>query len=111
MKPVVSALNAWSCTILSVFAIVILSIIGSLFARDHHSMMGLEGDPEDGGAVAGSIFIAVAVYAARHSWYSVDFKLGCMFERVGGALYHYDHNGFSAIKEKMLSEEMGKLTA
>ncbi|OQU96489.1 hypothetical protein CLAIMM_02565 [Cladophialophora immunda] len=87
MKPVVSALNAWSCTVLSVFAIVILSVIGSLFAvrarpvilrssisgasilivwgiqRDHHMMMGMEEDPEDGGAVAASIFIAVAVYA------------------------------------------------
>ncbi|KIW79070.1 hypothetical protein Z517_08910 [Fonsecaea pedrosoi CBS 271.37] len=67
MKPVVSALNAWSCTVLSVFAIVILSIIGSLFARDHHMMMGLEEDPEDGGAVAASIFIAVAVYAVSLS--------------------------------------------
>ncbi|KAI4236781.1 MAG: hypothetical protein LQ349_002335 [Xanthoria aureola] len=31
MKPVVSALNAWSCVVVSVFAIVILSIIGGLF--------------------------------------------------------------------------------
>ncbi len=30
---------------------------------DHHSMMGSTKDPEDGGAVAASIFIAVAVYA------------------------------------------------
>ncbi|KIW73970.1 hypothetical protein PV04_02044 [Phialophora macrospora] len=66
MKPVVSAFNAWSCTVLSVFAIVILSIIGSLFARNHHIMMGMEDDPEpeDRAAVAASIFIAVAVYAA-----------------------------------------------
>ncbi|KAI5291207.1 hypothetical protein KEM54_005896 [Ascosphaera aggregata] len=31
MKPVVSALNAWSCFIISLFGIVILSVIGSLF--------------------------------------------------------------------------------
>jgi len=63
MKPVVSAFNAWSCTVLSVFAIVILSIIGSLFARNHHMVMGMEEDPEDNAAVAASVFIAVVVYA------------------------------------------------
>ncbi|KIV88131.1 hypothetical protein B0A52_05249 [Exophiala mesophila] len=63
MKPIVSGFNAWFCTVISAFAIVILSVIGSLFARDHHMMMGLEEDPEDGKAVAGSIFVAVAVYA------------------------------------------------
>jgi hypothetical protein len=31
MKPVVSAMNAWSCVVVSVFAIVILSVIGALF--------------------------------------------------------------------------------
>ncbi|KAM0804712.1 hypothetical protein BDR22DRAFT_834634 [Usnea florida] len=31
MKPVVSALNAWSCVVVSVFAIIILSVIGGLF--------------------------------------------------------------------------------
>ena len=69
-------------TVISCFAIVILSILGSLFAvrtynqhekdgkltklqRNHHSVMGLEEDPEDYAAVASSIFIAVAVYAVR----------------------------------------------
>ncbi|EXJ78688.1 hypothetical protein A1O1_09090 [Capronia coronata CBS 617.96] len=63
MKPIVGAFNAWICTVVSCFAIVILSVIGSLFASDHHMMMGLEDDPQDGRAVAASIFIAVAVYA------------------------------------------------
>ena len=31
MKPVVSALNAWSCIVVSMFAIVILSTIGGMF--------------------------------------------------------------------------------
>ncbi|KAJ0420899.1 hypothetical protein BJY00DRAFT_312572 [Aspergillus carlsbadensis] len=31
MKPVVSVLNAWSCVVISLFAIVILSVLGSLF--------------------------------------------------------------------------------
>jgi len=64
MKPLVSAFNAWSCVVVSVFAIVILSVLGSLFQREHHTVMGQTGDPEDGAAVATSIFIAVAVYAA-----------------------------------------------
>ncbi|WEW56570.1 hypothetical protein PRK78_002016 [Emydomyces testavorans] len=64
MKPVVSALNAWSCLIISLFAVVILSVIGSLFKSNHHSLMGSTNDPKDGAAVAGSIFTAVIVYAA-----------------------------------------------
>ncbi|MCJ1446465.1 MAG: hypothetical protein MMC23_006970 [Stictis urceolatum] len=63
MKPVVSAMNAWSCVVVSLFAIVILSIIGALFKSNHHSMTGSEEDPENGAAVAGTIFTAVIVYA------------------------------------------------
>jgi len=63
MKPIVSALNAWNCVIISLFAIVILSILGSLYRSNHHAFTGSEGDPEDGAAVAGSIFTAVIVYA------------------------------------------------
>jgi ribonuclease kappa len=42
---------------------VILSIIGSLFRSNHHSMMGSTGDPKDGAAVAVTVFSAVVVYA------------------------------------------------
>ncbi|KAL8898700.1 MAG: hypothetical protein Q9207_006572 [Kuettlingeria erythrocarpa] len=63
MKPVVSALNAWSCIVVSVFAIVILSVIGGLFKSNHHSMVGSTEDPPNGPAVAGSVFAAVIVYA------------------------------------------------
>ncbi|EEH36091.1 hypothetical protein PAAG_00414 [Paracoccidioides lutzii Pb01] len=63
MKPVVSAANAWSCFIISIFAIIILSILGSLFKNNHHSVTGSTKDPENGPAVAASIFTAVAVYA------------------------------------------------
>jgi len=62
MKPVVSAFNAWTCIVISVFAIVILSAIGSMFASGHHSMMGSEEDPKDGGKVAAAVFGAVGVY-------------------------------------------------
>jgi len=62
MKPVVSSGNAYFCTILSAFAIVILSFIGYLFKIGHHSMMGSINDPEDGDAVAKTVFTAVLVY-------------------------------------------------
>ncbi|KAA6412295.1 MAG: phosphoribosylformimino-5-aminoimidazole carboxamide ribotide isomerase [Lasallia pustulata] len=63
MKPVVSALNAWSCIVVSVFAVVILSVIGGLFRSNHPSMTGSTDDPDDPAAVAVSIFMAVVVYA------------------------------------------------
>ncbi|KAK5713093.1 hypothetical protein LTR15_011455 [Elasticomyces elasticus] len=62
MKPLVSAFNAWTCIVISMFAIVILSVIGSMFANKHHSMMGSDEDPEDGGKVAAAVFGAVGVY-------------------------------------------------
>ncbi|KAF2657447.1 hypothetical protein K491DRAFT_594950 [Lophiostoma macrostomum CBS 122681] len=62
VKPLVSAMNAWTCIVVSVFAIVILSIIGALFKTNNHTMMGSEEDPKDGGAVAGAVFGAVFIY-------------------------------------------------
>jgi len=62
MKPVVSAMNAWTCIVVSCFAIVILSVIGALFKSNNHSMMGSTEDPKDNTAVAAAVFGAVAVY-------------------------------------------------
>ncbi|KAJ8117051.1 hypothetical protein OPT61_g1655 [Boeremia exigua] len=62
VKPVVSAMNAWTCIVLSVFAIIILSTIGALFKSGSHTMLGGEEDPEDGSAVAGAVFGAVFIY-------------------------------------------------
>lgn len=57
-----------SCSIvISVFAIVILSAIGSMFANNNHIVMGAEEDPEDGGKVAAAVFGAVAVYGVSIS--------------------------------------------
>ncbi|KXL46344.1 hypothetical protein M433DRAFT_149400 [Acidomyces richmondensis BFW] len=63
MKPLVSAFNAWTCVVISVFAIVILSIIGGMFASNNHTVMGSDEDPADGGKVAAAVFGAVVVYA------------------------------------------------
>ncbi|ODQ64357.1 hypothetical protein NADFUDRAFT_47571 [Nadsonia fulvescens var. elongata DSM 6958] len=62
MKPVVSPAKAWFCTVLSAFGILILGVIGLLFKNGHESMMGSLTDPEDGEAVASTVFGAVIVY-------------------------------------------------
>ncbi|KAB8240773.1 hypothetical protein F9C07_10856 [Aspergillus flavus] len=85
MKPVVSVLNAWSCAIISLFAIVILSVLGSLYKKEHHGFTGSEGEPEDGAAVAASIFTAVFVYAAFFVFCSFQAYLHVR-NRRGGAI-------------------------
>ena len=62
MKPVVSSGKAYFCTILSIFGIVILSVLGYLFSVGHESMVGSINDPENGKEVAKTIFGAVIVY-------------------------------------------------
>ncbi|KAI1188752.1 hypothetical protein F5B17DRAFT_429190 [Nemania serpens] len=63
MKPVVGAMQAWSCVVISVFAILILSVIGSLYRTKHHEFVGSIGDPENTTEVSNTIFTAVIVYA------------------------------------------------
>ncbi|KAK0746066.1 hypothetical protein B0T18DRAFT_326676 [Schizothecium vesticola] len=62
MKPLVGAMQAWSCVVISVFAIIILSTLGFLFKANHHELVGGDEDPEDGAAVAGTVFTAVFIY-------------------------------------------------
>ncbi|OLN94338.1 hypothetical protein CCHL11_02968 [Colletotrichum chlorophyti] len=62
MKPIVSAMQAWQCTIISVFAIIILGFLGIMFKANHPELVGTHEDPEDGGAVAGTIFVSVLIY-------------------------------------------------
>ncbi|CAJ2513851.1 Uu.00g019700.m01.CDS01 [Anthostomella pinea] len=64
MKPVVGATQAWSCVVISAFAIVILSILGALYKTGHHEFAGGAEDPDNGAELAGTIFVAVIVYAA-----------------------------------------------
>ncbi|KAH8602835.1 hypothetical protein B0O99DRAFT_11324 [Bisporella sp. PMI_857] len=85
MKPVFGVGQAWSCIVMSAFAIVILSVIGALFKSGHHSMMGSTQDPQDGAAVAATVFGAVAVYAV--------FLVGCSFQ----AFLHIRDNRRGAI--------------
>ncbi|PVI03445.1 hypothetical protein DM02DRAFT_587820 [Periconia macrospinosa] len=85
VKPLVSAMNAWTCVVVSVFAIVILSVIGALFKTGSPVMMGSEEDPKDGNAVAGAVFGAVFIY--------LGFFVFCGFQ----ALLHYRESRRGAI--------------
>lgn len=40
-----------------------------MFASGHHSMMGSEEDPKDGGKVATAVFGAVVVYAVSQEYF------------------------------------------
>ncbi|CAI4860792.1 BDN_1c_G0056440.mRNA.1.CDS.1 [Saccharomyces cerevisiae] len=62
MRPVVSTGKAWCCTILSAFGVVILSVIAHLFNTNHESFVGSINDPEDGPAVAHTVYLAALVY-------------------------------------------------
>lgn len=50
-------------TVISVFAIIILSVLGLLFKSEHHELVGAEDDPENGPEVAATILLAVFIYA------------------------------------------------
>ncbi len=57
-------LNTDFCSVvISIFAILILSILGLLFRSNHHELVGGDDDPKDGPEVAATIFIAVLIYA------------------------------------------------
>ncbi|AQZ12014.1 YPR170W-B [Zygosaccharomyces parabailii] len=62
MRPVVSTGKAWFCTILSAFGVIILTPIAHLFNTNHESFVGSINDPEDGPAVAHTVYIAALVY-------------------------------------------------
>lgn len=48
--------------VISVFAIIILSTIGAMFASGNHTVMGSAEDPKDGKSVATAVFGAVIIY-------------------------------------------------
>lgn len=51
--------------VISIFAIIILSILGILFKANHPELVGSEEDPKDGEEVAATVFVAVMIYAVR----------------------------------------------
>ncbi|KAF7524272.1 hypothetical protein G7054_g11483 [Neopestalotiopsis clavispora] len=87
MKPVVGSMQAWSCVVISAFAILILSVIGSLFRNGHHEFLGSTEDPDPkvAGEVASTIFIAVLVYITLNTELYVAGVMGS----ICGFLQHY----------------------
>ncbi|CEJ90451.1 hypothetical protein VHEMI06239 [[Torrubiella] hemipterigena] len=65
MKPVVSAGQAWSCTVVAAFGIPILSVLAILYRTGHEEFTGSTDGPnrDEGKVMAGNIFMAVIVYA------------------------------------------------
>jgi hypothetical protein len=61
---------ALNSTVISVFAIIILSVLGALFRSNHHEFVGGDEDPENGPEVAGTIFVAVFIYIVSSLIYS-----------------------------------------
>ncbi|KAJ4858652.1 hypothetical protein T069G_06919 [Trichoderma breve] len=49
-------------TVISFFAIIILSVLALLYRSNHEQLMGSTNDPTDGKAVSRTVFTAVFVY-------------------------------------------------
>lgn len=75
--------------VVSVFAIVILSVLGSLYKSNHHTLVGSVEDPEDGAVVAKTVFGAVMVYAVciRSLWTRAGFHGTPMHRRESIPFY------------------------
>jgi hypothetical protein len=76
--------------VISVFAIVILSVIGALFKSNHHSMTGSTDDPKDPAAVAATVFSAVIVYVVCFS-HSVPLTPQCPFPIPTALFMHHTY--------------------
>ena len=81
--------------VISCFAIIILSVIGALFKANHHTMVGDTNDPEDGAAVAGTVFSAVLVYAV--CFLSQRFDTAYRW-RIGGGEKERNRSGGMALR-------------
>ncbi|KAK4205348.1 hypothetical protein QBC40DRAFT_249353 [Triangularia verruculosa] len=62
MKPIVGAVQAWSCVVISLFALVVLGVLGVLFKGNHPELVGGDEDPKNGPEVASTIFTAIIIY-------------------------------------------------
>ncbi|KAF8603522.1 hypothetical protein BDV93DRAFT_523292 [Ceratobasidium sp. AG-I] len=64
MGPVVSAMSASACTVISVFGVVILTVMGYGFSNNWPALMGSVHDPKNGAAVGSTCYAAAVIYAA-----------------------------------------------
>ncbi|KAF6834090.1 hypothetical protein CMUS01_06313 [Colletotrichum musicola] len=88
MKPVVSSMQAWSCTVISVFAILILGVLGILFNKNHPELVGGKDDPKNGAAVASTLFVSVLVYIGFFVFCGLQGLLHIRENRRGAIALH-----------------------
>ncbi|PWN44399.1 hypothetical protein IE81DRAFT_321291 [Ceraceosorus guamensis] len=62
VRPLVNPGLAGCCTILSIFGILSLGVIGYGFAHNWEAFMGSINDPVDGQAVASTCYVAALVF-------------------------------------------------
>jgi ribonuclease kappa len=98
-------INSLCSIVISVFAIVILSVIGALFKSNHHSMMGSTDDPKDGPAVAATVFSAVIVYVVRFFFQSHlnGSPVASIYSRLSPSIPTQTHS-FIGIVEDVLTK-------
>ncbi|KAF9518433.1 hypothetical protein BS47DRAFT_1325434 [Hydnum rufescens UP504] len=63
LRPVVGSTNAFVCTFISIFGVLILSCLGYGFDHGFDALMGSIDNPEDGHAVAKTCYSAAMIYA------------------------------------------------
>ncbi|KZO94908.1 hypothetical protein CALVIDRAFT_538672 [Calocera viscosa TUFC12733] len=75
-QPMFGVTNAGMCTVISIFGAVILAAFGWMFDHNYEAVMGSTRDPEDGHAVAKTLYVAALVYAALVVFCSCQMGLG-----------------------------------
>ena len=78
--------------VISIFAIIILSTIGAMFASGNHTVMGSAEDPKDGKSVATAVFGAVIIYgvsSCRKTHPPCPLEAGRKLRSVGPKLIAY----------------------
>lgn len=96
--------------VISVFAIVILSVLGALFNASHHSLMDSNDDPKDGPVVAGTAFAAVGVYGVG-ALFSSPFVMWCAVVSMAAAsrgLYDVVLRGGDGVGWRCMGKTGGK---
>ncbi|EJU06082.1 hypothetical protein DACRYDRAFT_112861 [Dacryopinax primogenitus] len=62
-QPMFSIPSAGMCTVVSLFGTIVLAVFAFMFDNNYEAVMGSKKDPEDGHAVARTLYISALVYA------------------------------------------------
>ncbi|KAF6840047.1 hypothetical protein CPLU01_01362 [Colletotrichum plurivorum] len=75
-------------TVISVFAILILGVLGILFNKNHPELVGDKDDPKNGAAVASTLFVSVLVYIGFFVFCGLQGLLHIRENRRGAIALH-----------------------